>query len=75
LHVLDVRCDGFGFLLLGGTIGLCLLLRQLTRMHDDKAQGLLGNAPIAVFDLHRAPHALAMPAPGRLVLGPPRLLQ
>jgi hypothetical protein len=46
----------------------------LTRMHHHKAQLLLGDAPIAVFDLHLAAHTAAMPAPGRLVLRPPGFL-
>jgi hypothetical protein len=57
-----VVCQGCGFFLLGSGIGLGLLLRQLTRMHHHKAQFLLGDAPIAVFDLHLSAHPLAMPA-------------
>jgi hypothetical protein len=74
LRLPHVVCQGSGFFLLGCGIGLGLLLGQLTRMHDDKAQDLLRDAPIAVFDLHLATHALAMPAPGRFMLGPPRFL-
>ena len=44
-------------------------------MHDDKTQCLLGDAPITVFDLHLTEYALAMPAPGDLVAGPPGLLE
>ena len=43
-------------------------------MHDEKAQCLLGAAPLAVFDLHLAAYALAMPASGRFSLGPPWFL-
>jgi hypothetical protein len=74
LHMPHVVCHGCGCFLLGRGLGLGVLLGQLTRMHDDKAQGLLGDAPIAVFNLHLAEHALAMPAPGRLILSPPRFL-
>ena len=44
-------------------------------MHDAKAQCLLGATPRAVFDLHLAAYALAVPASGRSSLGPPWLLQ
>ena len=43
-------------------------------MHDDKAPCRLRNASIAVCALALAAYAWAMPAPGRLMLGPPRLL-
>jgi len=61
MDMLHVGGHGCGFLGLGNGIRLGLLLRQLTRMHDDKAQGFLRDAAIAVFDLHLAEHALAMP--------------
>jgi len=74
LPLLDVRCDGCGFLRLRGGIGLRLLLRQLARMHHDQAQCLLGDAPLTVLDLDVAEHALPRPVARRLVLGPPGLL-
>ena len=69
-----VVCPGLGFLHWRRCRGLGLLLRQLTRMHHHEAQLLLCDAPIAVLDLHRSEHTVAMPAPGRLVLGPPGFL-
>jgi hypothetical protein len=69
-----VVCHGLGFLHWSRCIGLALLLRQLARMHHHKAQLLLGDASITVFDLYLAAHTLAMPAPGCLVLRPPRFL-
>ena len=51
-----------------------MLLRQLTRMDHEKAQGLLGDTPITVFNLHPSEHAVAMPAPGGLGLRPAGLL-
>ena len=70
-----VVCQGGGVFPWGSDRGLRWRLRPLTRLHDDNAQALLGDAPIAVCDLPRAAHAGAMPALGGLVLGPPRLLQ
>jgi hypothetical protein len=52
-----------------------LLLGQLTRMHHHKAQCLLGDAPIAVCDLHLSAHTVAVPAPWRLGLRPPGFLE
>jgi hypothetical protein len=74
LHLLDVRCDGFGFLRLRGGIGLRLLLRQLARMHHDKAQFLLGDPSRALLHLDPAEYTVSMPAARRLVLRPSRLL-
>jgi hypothetical protein len=74
LHVPYVVCHGLGFLLLSGCIGLGVLLRQLPRRHHDKAQRLLNDASIAVFDLYLAEHPLATPVPGCLLLRPPGLL-
>src|SRR5262249_20532249 len=73
LYLLDVRRDGFGFLLLGGGISLCLLRRQLARMHHETAQCCLRQPPIAILDLYRPDAALPMPLAARFVLGPPRL--
>lgn len=66
---------GFGRFHWSRGIGLSWLRRQWTRRHDDNAQGLLCDAPMTVFDLHLTAYAVAMPAPGRRVPGPPRLLQ
>ena len=66
--------QGFGFLPLCAGIGLGLLLGQLTRMHNDHGKCLLGDTPIAVFDLHLSEHALTMPASGGLGLRSPGLL-
>src|SRR5262245_40286875 len=74
LHVPHVVYEGLGFLRLGCSIGLGLLLRQLTRMHHDKAQGHLRHLSLIVLYVHRAAHALAMPAARRCVLRPSRLL-
>ena len=54
-----------------GGRGLRLRLAQVTRMPHHNAPGRRSDAPIAVCDLHRAAHTLAMPAPGRLGLRPP----
>jgi hypothetical protein len=51
-----------------------VLLGQLTRLHHAKAQGFLGDAPLAVFLLAPAKHAVPMPASGRCSLAPPWLL-
>jgi hypothetical protein len=74
LHVLHVLNDGLSLLRLRSRIGLGLLLRQLTRMHDDKPQLDLRHLALAVLHVHRAVHALAMPAARPFVLRPPRLL-
>jgi hypothetical protein len=74
LHLLDVRCDGFGCLRLRGGIGLRLLLCQLARMHHDKAQCLLRDPSRALLHLDPTAHPGAMPAARRLVLRPSRLL-
>jgi hypothetical protein len=74
LHVLHVLNDSLRFLRWRSRIGLGLLLRQLTRMDDDKAQALLRNTPVTVLHLHLAQHAVAMPAARHFVLRPPRLL-
>src|SRR5215467_4904700 len=47
---------------------------QKSRMRDHTAPVLLCDTLIAVCNLHEAYSALAMPVPGRLGLGPPRLL-
>ena len=74
LPVRDVRNDGLSFLRLRHAIDLCLLLRQLTRMHHDKPQFDLRHPALAVLDLYQAVHAVAMPVARRFVLGPPRRL-
>jgi hypothetical protein len=72
--MLYVISHGFGFFYLSRCVGLRLLLGQLTRMHDHKPEGLHGNSSVAVLHLDVAADALPMPAAGRLVLGPARLL-
>ena len=74
VHLPPVGGHGLGFPGLGCGIGLGLLLRQLTRMHDNKPQGLRGDPSIAVFDLDLAHEALSMPAAGRFCLRPPWFL-
>src|SRR5215470_15391730 len=74
VHMPHVVCQGCGFFLLGSGIGLGLLLRQLTRMHHHKAQFLLCDAPIAVFDLHLSAYTVAMPAAWFFGLRPARFL-
>ena len=74
LHTLHVGCNYLGFLRLGDRIRLGLLLRQLTRMHDYKAERLGGNSPFAVLHRHRPENALPMPAAGLRVFGPPWFL-
>ena len=73
LYLLDGRRDGFGFLCLGGSLGLGLLLRQWARMPHEQAQVCLRHPPIAVLDLHRPDDAWSRPLAARFVLGPPRL--
>jgi hypothetical protein len=51
-----------------------LLLRQLARMDDDKAQGRQRNSSVAVLDLHVAEQAWPMPEARGLILRPPGLL-
>jgi hypothetical protein len=75
LHVRDVLNDGLSFLRLRSAIGLCWLLRQLTRMHDHKPECLPGDPSVAVLDLDWARHTLSMPVARCFVLGPPGLLQ
>jgi hypothetical protein len=72
--LLDVRHDGFGFLGLRGGIGLGLLLRQLARMHHNKAERFERDPSVAVLYLYLPDHTLAMPPAWCLVLGPPRFL-
>src|SRR5262249_37144819 len=74
LYTLAMVGHRLGFLLLPAGIRLGLLVRQLPRMHDDKAHYLLRDTPIAVCDFHLSEHALTMPTPGCLSLGPLGLL-
>jgi hypothetical protein len=74
LYLLHVVCDGANFLLWRYGIGLRLLLRQLTGMHDDKAHLLLDDASLTVLDLDAAEYAVSMPTARLFVLGPPELL-
>src|SRR5206468_10884558 len=71
VHTLHVLGDGARFLGLRAGIRLGLLLGQLTRMHYDKPQVYLRHLARAVLHVHRAVHALAMPAARRFILGPP----
>jgi hypothetical protein len=75
VHLPHVVCDGARFLLLRYSIGLRLLLRQLTRMHDDKAHLLLGDPSLTGLDLDAAEYAVPVPTARRFGLGPPGLLQ
>jgi hypothetical protein len=72
--MLDVRNDCCGFLRLRSGIRLCLLLRELARMHYDKAEGLLSYPPFTRLHLHPSQHTLPMPAACFLVLRPARFL-
>jgi len=74
LHVLDVRHDGFGLLGLRGGISLRLLLRQLARMHDHKAERFACYSSVAVLDLYLPDDTLSMPTAGCLLPGPSRFL-
>jgi hypothetical protein len=65
---------GLRFLHLRSCRGLGLLLRQLTRMHHDKAHRFLHDPLLTRLDLHLPPDAVPMPTAGRFRLGPPRLL-
>ena len=74
LHMLDVRNDCGGFLRWRSGIRLCLLLRELARMHHDTAEGLVRSPPCTVLHLHLSQHPLPMPAAWFFVLRPARLL-
>jgi hypothetical protein len=64
-----------GCFALRARIRLGLLLRELTRMYDDKTERFIRDASSTVLDLAPAHHTLPMPAAGQLVLGAPRFLQ
>jgi hypothetical protein len=55
-------------------IGQGLLLRQLARRHDHKAERFERYSSVAVFDLHLPHDTLPMPAVRRFRLRPPRFL-
>jgi hypothetical protein len=74
LRMRDVRNDRFGFFCLRSAICLGLLLRQLARMHNHKAKGLVRYAPVTVLYLHLAGHALPVPAAWGFILRPTRFL-
>ena len=74
VHLPHVGGYGLGCLGLGCGRGLGLLLRQLTRMHHDKAQGLLREPSLTVLHFPWAEHAAPRPVARRCVLRPPRLL-
>jgi hypothetical protein len=75
LHLPRVGGYGGGVFRLRRGRGLRVLRGPLTRMHHHEAQLLLGDAPIAVCDRHLSAHPWAMPAPWRLGLRPPGLLE
>ena len=62
--------NGLSFLGLRERRGLRLLLGQLTRMHDDKAQGRLGSLSLTVLDLSLPDDALSVPLAARVGFGP-----
>ena len=70
-HPFDMVSNGLGFLGLRARRGLRLLLGQLARMHDHKAQGRVSDLSMAVLDLHRPDDALPVPTTARVGLGPP----
>jgi hypothetical protein len=72
--MLDVLNDCCGFLRLRSGIRLCVLLRELARMHHDKAEGLVSYPPFTVLHLHLSEHTLPMPAAWFFVLRPARFL-
>ena len=74
VDMLHVGCHGCGFLRWRSGIRLGLLLRQVARMHHHKPECLRDDASVALLHLHLAQHAWPMPAAGRLILRPPKLL-
>src|SRR5262245_52258446 len=74
LHLLDVRNDCGGFLRLRSGRRLGWLLRELARMHHDKAEGLVSDPPFTVLHLHLSEHTWPMPAAWCFVLHPARFL-
>jgi hypothetical protein len=74
-HMPYVVGHRFSLFDLSRCVGLRLLLGQLTRMHHDKAPLCLRCSPCTGLDLPLPHDAWPMPAPGRLRLGPPRLLR
>jgi hypothetical protein len=72
--MLDVICHGHGFLGLRCCRRLRLLVRELTRMHHDKAERLHADPAIAVLDFDLADDALPMPAARGFVFRPARFL-
>lgn len=74
VHLPHLGGHGFSFLHLSRCRGLGVLLRQLTRRHDDKAHLCLHDPLSTLLHLHRPHDALPMPASGRFRLGPPRFL-
>jgi hypothetical protein len=74
VDALGVGWDCLGFFALRARIRLGVLLRELTRMHDDKTERCSRDPSVTVLDLDLAHDTLAMPATGRLIRGAPRLL-
>jgi hypothetical protein len=62
------------FLALRGSIRLGLLLRQLTGVNNDKAQGLLRHASVTPLHLDQPHDALASPLAWPLILRASRFL-
>jgi hypothetical protein len=68
-----VRHAGFDVFGLRCALGEGVLLRQLTRRHDPKAQGLGGDVPVTVLALHLAEPTLPLPVSWGCVRRPARL--
>jgi hypothetical protein len=65
---------GLSFFPLSRGSGLGLRLRQLTRMHHNKAHLFLHDPLLTLLHLHLPHDALPMPAAGCFRFGPPRFL-
>ena len=74
LHLAHMLSHRVGFLRLTSGIALRLLLSELTRMHDHKAERFERYSAVTVLNLHLPVHALPLPTAWRLVLRPSRLL-
>ena len=73
LHTFAVVGHGLGFLALSARIGLAVLVRQLTRMHDHQPAFLSGDPSVAVLDFDLAHPTVSMPAAWGVVRGTPGL--
>ena len=74
VHLPHVVGHSLRFFHLSRGRGLGLLLRQLTRMHHDKAHLFLHDPLLTILHLHRPHDALPMPGAGRFRLGSPWFL-